>query len=71
MSTFNNVTSLCMMISLMFLSQFSHVSLRIAAFEMLSDFESLSLGDKLDESLGGNGRDGFSFPLIYSELLDP
>jgi hypothetical protein len=35
------------------------------------DFESLQLGDTLDESLGDGGRDGFSFPLVYSELLAP
>jgi hypothetical protein len=30
----------------------------------------MSLGDKLDESLGDHGRDGFSFPLVYSDTLD-
>ena len=35
------------------------------------DFASLQLGDRLDESLGDHGRVGFSFPLIYSEELEP
>lgn len=35
------------------------------------DYEMLQVGDVLDETLGDGGRDGFSFPLVYSEVLEP